>query len=169
MELIYPNEKYLKSYEEAFNEQKRLCPNEGGMCPPSLILETAYKFRNGINIPKGLLPRTILWLIDNDEFIGFVDIRHGLDDILMNRGGHIGYLIKYTKRRQGYGYKQFELALEYIKKTFNFDKLLVTCDDDNIPSIKIIERYGGKLSDKIENILDDGKKIITRRYWINLL
>ena len=168
MELVIPSEKYLKSYEQAYQEQQTYCKEEGGMCPPHLILKTAYNFRNGIDIPKGLLPRTILWLIDNDEFIGFVDIRHGLDDILIKRGGHIGYLIKYTKRRQGYGYKQFELALEYIKKTFDFDKLLVTCDDDNIPSIKIIERYGGVLENKLENVVDD-KKIITRRYWINLL
>ena len=168
MKLIYPCEKYLKSYQEAYEEQQKYCPNEGGFCPPHLILETAINYREGINMRPGLVKRSIMWLIDDEEFIGFSDIRHELDDVLLHRGGHIGYAIRYTKRHQGYGNKILELSLDYIKNNLDYNKVLLTCDDDKIESYKIIEKFGGILQDKIENDIN-GKKIITRRYWISLI
>ncbi|MCT7707108.1 MAG: GNAT family N-acetyltransferase, partial [Lactobacillus iners] len=46
-------------------------------------------------------------------------------------------------------------------------KVLITCDDDNIGSIKVIENNGGILENKVKNSLSRGN-VITRRYWINL-
>ena len=45
------------------------------------------------------------------------------------------------------------------------DKILITCDDDNVGSYKIIESNGGILENKVENE-DAGEKFLTRRYWI---
>lgn len=46
-------------------------------------------------------------------------------------------------------------------------KILLTCKDDNYGSIAVIEKNGGVLQDKIENVVD-GKKRLTRRYWIEI-
>jgi predicted acetyltransferase len=69
----------------------------------------------GLNLPPGYVPHTEYWLIDNDEYIGRVDIRHQLNDHLEKIGGHIGYNIRPTKRRQGYGRLVLKLALTKAK------------------------------------------------------
>ncbi len=50
-------------------------------------------FKKGLGLPAGYVPETILWLIDNGEYIGEVSIRHELTDALLKWGGHIGYFL----------------------------------------------------------------------------
>ena len=47
------------------------------------------------------------------------------------------------------------------------ERVLITCDDDNAASARVIEKNSGKLQDIIENGVSDDK-VITRRYWIEL-
>ncbi len=112
----------------------------------------------------GLVPESILWLIDDDEFIGRLSIRHHLNERLLQFGGHIGYEIRPTKRLMGYGKTILRLGLVEAK-TLSISRALVTCDDTNIGSAKIIEANGGVL----ENIiLLAGRGVPTRRYWIDI-
>ena len=106
------------------------------------------------------MPATALWLVDNGEFIGSLSLRHRLNENLLKMGGHIGYSIRPSARKRGYGTKILELALP-IAKSLGIDKVLVTCDDDNTGSAKIIEKNGGVLENKVEH---EGK--LKRRYWI---
>ena len=55
------------------------------------------------------------------------------------------------------------LAKELVKE----DKVLVTCDDNNIGSAKVIENNGGVLENKVTNI-DEYGEVVTRRYWIKI-
>ena len=104
------------------------------------------------------------WLIDKGEVVGRVHIRHTLNNFLFNYGGHIGYYIKPSKRKMGYGKKILELALVKAKK-MGISRVLLTCDDNNIGSQKVIESCGGIL----ENIVQENKdKLLKRRYWIKL-
>jgi len=110
------------------------------------------------------VPGTQFWIIDdNEEYCGRVSLRHCLNDTLRKFAGNIGYDIRPSKRRNHYA--TIALGLCLIKaKEIGLDKVLLTCDDDNVASIKTIEKNGGVLQDKIKQ--DSG--IITRRYWINL-
>jgi len=76
-----------------------------------------------------------------------MSIRHELNDWLRNYGGHVGYEIKTSARRNGYATKAMKLAVDYCKAELSLAELLVTCADDNIPSIKIIENNGGVLNE----------------------
>jgi|CXWL01.1.fsa_nt_gi predicted acetyltransferase len=116
----------------------------------------------GEDIPKSWVSATTFWLIDQEKFIGHCNIRHRLNKLLKVRGGHIGYAIRPSARNEGYGKIILQLALKKAK-LIGLKRVLVTCDDDNIPSQKIIESNGGKLRDKITH---DSKLI--RRYWISL-
>ena len=58
------------------------------------------------------------------------------------------------------------LALKKAKQ-MGLDRVLITCDDDNLRSAKVIENNNGKLENIVENTID-GKTILTRRYWIEL-
>ena len=56
-----------------------------------------------------------------------------------------------------------ELSLMEAKK-IGLSKILITCDDDNVGSARVMEKNGFVLGDKIENNFD-GTPFVTRRYW----
>jgi predicted acetyltransferase len=109
-----------------------------------------------------LVPDTILWLVDDDVvFLGNTSIRHELNESLSLYGGHIGYAVRPTARRMGYGTLICAQAIRHAR-ALGIDRILITCDDDNIGSQKIIEANGGVL----ENRVDNGRPALTRRYWV---
>jgi predicted acetyltransferase len=110
-----------------------------------------------------LVPMTIFWLVEGEEFIGRVSIRHYINEWLLRVGGHIGYDIRPTKRRLGYGTMILRLALPKAKE-LGIERVLVTCDEDNVGSARIIEKNGGILEDIIEV---EGLPKRKRRYWID--
>lgn len=111
----------------------------------------------------GRVPETVYWLIVDNIHTGRVSVRHRLTEGLERYGGHIGYDIRPSMRRKGYGTLQCRLALEKAR-AIGLERVLITCDDDNVGSRKIIEANGGVLQDKIDN----GRYALTRRYWIDL-
>ncbi|MDY3903009.1 GNAT family N-acetyltransferase [Peptoniphilus sp.] len=168
MKLIRPHRKFIQSYIEAIEEDELFRPNaEMIFSEPETIIERSYNFEHGINLPINYVRATAFWLIDKEKFIGEINIRHELNSFLINYGGNIGYEIRHSECFKGYGTKMLSMALIYCKETLNLNKVLITCDDDNIGSIKIIETNGGILENKVKNSLLRGN-IITRRYWINI-
>lgn len=110
----------------------------------------------------GMAPATLFWLIgDGNVYIGDVDVRHCLNDSLKRFGGHIGYKIRPSFRRRGYGALICRLGIEQARR-LGVGDILITCDEDNIGSYKIIEANGGILQDRIDN----NRGVLTRRYWI---
>ena len=106
------------------------------------------------------------WFLVNTEtnrILGMVNIRHYLNDHLSKFGGHIGYSIRPSERRMGYGKLQLKLALDFLK-TKGVEKALLSCDDNNPASYKTIEACGGVL----ENKIIDEEYGLVRRYWISL-
>jgi predicted acetyltransferase len=169
MELIIPNKRYFQSYLEAINEYKENNVITYDFLDASKfnIFEYMDNFRKGINLPKNYVRATYLWLVDEDEFIGEVSIRHSLTDQLLRFGGNIGYGIRFSKWNQGLGTLMLALALKYGKDVIGLKKVLITCNDDNKASSRVIEKNGGLLRDKIMNNID-GIERLTRRYWIEI-
>lgn len=110
-------------------------------------------------------PESAFWLVHNKRFIGRVYVRHALNQKLHDFGGHIGYNIRPSERRKGYGKKALGLALIEAKK-LDLHTALITCNEDNLASKKIIEANGGVLQDVIETELNPGKR--TMRWWIDV-
>lgn len=105
---------------------------------------------------------TFFMVDDNDFIIGMVNIRHTLNDKLLFHGGNIGYSIRPTERGNGYAKIALFLAL---KECFSLGltRVLITAEDNNVPSYRTIEALGGFMENKV---LDDGKYF--RRYWIDV-
>ena len=110
------------------------------------------------------VPFSLHWLTDGDAFIGEASIRHQLNAHLLQEGGHIGYGIRPSRRRQGYGKRILALALAECRR-LGIERVLVTCLDANIASAKIIEANGGRLENMISAPSGHGP---LRRYWISL-
>lgn len=106
----------------------------------------------GIGLPEGYVPESVFWLINENEFIGKINIRHRLTDSLKKIGGHIGYDIRPSERSKGYGKEMLRLALIEAKK-LGINEVLITCNFDNIPSRKVIESNGGIFQSQEESKL----------------
>lgn len=115
-------------------------------------------------VPKGLVPSsTYLGVREKDNYIvGMIDIRHYLNEYLTEAGGHIGYGVRKTERNKGYSKQMLKLALEKCKE-LKIKRVLITCDEDNIASEKVILSANAKLED-IRNVNGENKK----RFWIEL-
>ncbi len=172
MKLILPSVQYKNSFIEAVKEYQAVESNDrrdiyelDGVYLENNFSDYIYTLLSeskGENLPEGYVPQTTFWLIDNERFIGRVSIRHTLTEHLLKVGGHIGYDIRPGKRKMGYGKKILELALQEAKK-LGIEKVLITCDETNIASKKIIEANGGILENRLQ--LHKGKPA-KLRYWI---
>jgi predicted acetyltransferase len=129
---------FLAAEQELAAEGKEVV-DEAGFAAHLARLEDA---RLGRNLPPDHVAWTALWLVEGAEFLGRVSIRHGLNDLLRELGGHIGYVIRPTARRRGFGTLALRLALPHAA-ALGIDPALVTCDETNIASRKIIEACGG--------------------------
>lgn len=116
---------------------------------------------DGREVPR--VPFTDFWLVAGQEFIGRISIRHHLNANLELQGGHIGYAIRKNARGKGYGSLILTMALAEARK-LRISRALLTCDDTNLASARIIEKAGGKLQD---TITVQGATAPVRRYWID--
>lgn len=164
--LVVPSEKYLESYMEAYDAYMAMGGGSYGMTDAREvdIFEKYDNYRLERNLKPDRVGSDTYWLVDDekDSFIGEVHIRHRLNDTLRLRGGHIGYVIRCDKWGKGYGSLMLKLALEKAKRR-GLAKVLITCNDENIASARVMEHNGCVLEDKVEV---DG--ILIRRYWKTL-
>ncbi len=118
----------------------------------------------------------VLWLVDGDEYVGQTSIRPDLGtQYLLAYGGHIGYSIRPSRRRQGYGTAALALTVA-AAAGMGLDRVLVTCDSDNIGSRRIIERNHGQYEGEIpmppQAFAAEGRPprqgVTKRRYWIDI-
>ena len=130
------------------------------------IVQNAKDSLDETKLKPGYVKSHKFMVVEDDKLIGVLSIREHLTDALSKFAGHIGYAVNPKYWKMGYGTKMLAIALDKYKDLIKEDKILITCDDDNIGSIKIIEANGGVLDNKVENE-DCGEKFLTRRYWIN--
>lgn len=116
------------------------------------------------NLPPGQLPETVFWLVEGETFIGRLSIRTTRDEVLIRTIGNIGYMIRPSRRRLGYGTAILTLALP-AARALGLTRVLVTCDEGNLASRKIIERNGGVLEGATPSRNAPG---LTLRFWITL-
>jgi len=103
----------------------------------------------GKNLPEGYVPATTFMVLDeHDVIVGFLNIRHRLNEKLRKTYGHVGYMVHRDHRQKGYGMKILEFAKSYAKETLGIRSLLVACDIKNTPSKRLIEASGGILSEE---------------------
>jgi predicted acetyltransferase len=115
-------------------------------------------------VPPGELPYEDFWLMEDGEWIGKLTLRTTINAQYLHSGGHIGYEIRPSKRRCGYGTALLRLGLEKARER-GLLRALLTCDETNIGSRKIIEANGGQLENAV---VIEGQAAQKLRYWISL-
>lgn len=106
--------------------------------------------------PAGRVRCTYYWITDGVEFVGYLALRHALTPWLLEEGGHIGYAVRPSRRREGHASRALALALGEAA-ALGLDRVLVTAAGDNVGSRRVIEAAGGVYEDTRNGM---------RRYWI---
>lgn len=121
-------------------------------------LKNHFETSKGINLEPLHVPQTMYWLFIDGRAVGIGKLRHYLNENLKKAGGHIGYTIRPTERGKGYGKIMLSELLKKAKEK-QIAEVLLTCNENNIASRKVIEYNRGEL----ENIFAGKCK-----YWIKV-
>lgn len=128
------------------------------------ILEKIEKYKHKEKINKNRSTETFFIAInDMDKIVGGIIFRHQLKGNLINHGGNLGYLIRPTERKKGYGTEILRLGLIKCQEK-RLKKVLISCRNTNVASAKVIENNGGIYEN---DFYDKEADKIYRRYWIN--
>lgn len=106
--------------------------------------------------PTTHVPQSTWWLVEGDTYLGRISCRHLLTEWLAEFGGHVGYEVRPSARRQGHATTMLRAVLPHVH-ALGIDPALLTCDDDNVASRKVIEAAGGVFEDQ------RGVKL---RFWV---
>ena len=117
---------------------------EEGM-PFGRYLEVLAEQARGEHLLPGHVASTFLFAFVGSRIVGRVSIRHELNPYLERVGGHIGYAVVPEFRRRGVATEMLRQALVIARDELGLRRVLVTCDDDNVGSIRTIEKSGGVL------------------------
>jgi len=91
---------------------------------------------------KDYSPQYTYLAFDNNDLVGVVVLRTELKGHLVNYGGNVGYIVRPSKRKKGYGSLILKEGLKILKEKFKVDYVVLGCRNNNIGSKKVIENNG---------------------------
>ncbi|HET9223245.1 MAG TPA: GNAT family N-acetyltransferase [Roseiflexaceae bacterium] len=168
LRLVEPAPNYKAALLEAAGEMHDI--GEWDITPADLaarfddILREQAAAKDPATAPPGVLPYQDFWLLEEDVWIGLLTLRTQINEQFLRSGGHIGYVIRPSRRRRGYGTALLRLGLEQARAR-GMQRVLLTCAETNLGSRKVIEANGGRLED-ILAVEERSARVC--RYWIEL-
>ena len=171
LSLIRPSKKYEKDFRSMIAEFRALGEMniesifETAGCEMDEYIKRIRAAERGQSLAENFVPFTTFWtVLDQRRIVGISHLRHRLTPDLEIEGGHIGYSIRPSERRKGYGTLQLSMILEECRQ-MGLSRVMITCDSDNIGSYKIIEANGGILTG---NAISPKSSKKVNHYWITL-
>lgn len=104
------------------------------------------KLENDKHIPDEFFGKSNTYLVlnENNKMIGMINIRITPTEDCIYMYGHIGYGVRPSERRKGYATEMLKLALKECKEA-NLKEVIISCDSENVASIKTILKNNGQL------------------------
>ena len=168
LRLVEPAPRYKAAILDAVAEMQAI--GEWDISPDAFaarfddMLREIATVKDPATVPPGVLAYEDFWLMEGDIWIGLLTLRFHLNEQFLHSGGHIGYVVRPSKRRRGYGTMLLHLGLEKARER-GLQRVLLTCNETNIGSRKIIETNGGQFENAV---VVEGQEDQKLRYWITL-
>jgi len=121
-----------------------------------------HGWEDGRDLPGDFVANADLVAEVDGVLVGRSSLRFELNEFLRTLGGHIGYAVRPQFRGRGYATEILRQSVDLLRAR-DISPVLVTCDDDNLASAKVIETNGGILESVVPGVADMPK----RRYWIS--
>ena len=146
IQLIKPTVQYeqvVLEYRDEFLQAQETIHGSGGLEHAASFAEWMQACKDSEHeetTPEGRVPATqyLGIRVSDGKLVGMLQIRHSLNDYLKVEGGHIGYSVRKSERRKGYASEMLRVALT-VCKDLGIQKVLLTCDSDNIGSASVIK------------------------------
>lgn len=122
-------------------------------------------WENEESCPEGKVPSSmyIAVRLSDNRVVGTIDLRHHINHpILSVWGGHMGYSVRPDERGKGYAKEMLRQNLLNCGQ-YGIEKVMITCDVDNVASANVILANGGILEKEIDV---DGTRM--NKYWIDV-
>lgn len=129
---------------------------------PDKYFSLAEQFENGRDLPDDRVPMSHFLFFADGRLVGASRLRRRLIPVLLLDGGHIGYEVRESERRRGFGTEILSRSLVEAER-IGIERVLLTAAADNIPSLKTIENAGG-IFDQETISPQTGERM--RRYWV---
>ena len=109
MELVAPSPEYFPSFRRALQEWGG-AHQDGAGIRDAAALQARAGFEHWVeqllaeeNVPAspGHVTCTYRWIVEGDEYLGSIALRHELNDFLRAYGGHVGYGVRPSARGRG--------------------------------------------------------------------
>jgi predicted acetyltransferase len=169
IQLVSPTERYRESFLRGLHEfRTEVLPwwvgGDVATAEHDFAAFVAKKLADANRRTETLVPKTHLWAVAEEQFVGRISLHHELNDALRIEGGHIGYDTVPSFRGRGVAAEMLRQALP-VARALGLTAVLLTCDDTNAASIRVIEKNGGTLQ---ETRALDTNRPLKRYYWISL-
>ncbi len=131
--------------------------------PWAKVVGDVNAWGRGERLPNGWSTCTTRFLEEDGELLGLFNLRHELSEGLRRYGGHMGYAVRPSARRQGHATRLCRAGMS-LGAELGIERFLLTCEPTNVGSVVVIERCGGVLEDEY---FHEGLGRLVRRYWID--
>ena len=152
----------ILNYKEEFVLNNEIIQGAANMT--ALSIPEWVQFAENTKYKESVIPGFVtahtFFALDDNKIVGIIKARHELNDYLLNFGGHIGYSVRKSERRKGYAKRMLNYTSEFLF-SLGLEKILITCDKNNIASKRTIESCGGILENEV---VEESRT--TLRYWI---
>ena len=159
----------IKEYRQEFlfgGDSMDGCGSLRTISDPYEYIQKCKDYESPETLPKDrVLATQFLFVRKNDNrLLGMIQVRHYFNDYLSKFGGHIGYSIRPSERQRGYAKEMLKRVLPYCRE-LGLERVLITCDENNIGSEKTILANGGVYE---STIYESNENLYLKRYWIKL-
>jgi predicted acetyltransferase len=162
LELVLPDDARHAAWLAAHREWGPGLHEDGFGLGADDDVESAEGFSAWVSRLRSLPAARMWWIADGDDVLGGVALRTTTTDTVL-RLGHVGYGIRPSARGRGVATWALGELLPRARAA-GLTRLLLVCRDDNVGSIKTIERHAGIL----EKVVDDDDHGRVRHYRIAL-
>ena len=159
------HESYILDYIKEHDNFREPCLGFADFSNYGEWLEQQVRRREKLNLQPNEFPST-LYLVFNEfsQLIGISNFKTDLPEELLQHIGHIGYAIRPHQRNKGYATELLRECLP-LAKSMGLNIVLITCNESNIASAKVIEKNNGVFEN---NLYVENEQITVKRYWISL-